>query len=155
MRNVLTYRLHASATDPEDTIWEELDAPPGLKSFGAHDFLWLTPEEGLRGFVDGIPVVRGIQVLRGGSLVRILGGAEEEDQSYLYFGRTHEVETVNPGPDARCTLSGMPLTEMAFRCPACDRLYSPAAVEHLGGQCICEHPLSASSRRELPAEELK
>jgi hypothetical protein len=106
------------------------------------------PKQGrYRGFVNGLDVLGGIQVVERGDLVRIVGPSGVE-VSYV-VGRVSP--SLEPGGGRTCQFTGVPIGGQAIACWSCGALFAEEVSEQLEGCPVCGEPLGEHD--ELPPEE--
>ena len=141
-----TVRCYVSKLPSEDAspVWEAAENPPCV-SIHNHEVVLRLPDLTLRGYVNGYPVIGGIQTLRGGDLVRIW----KQDGTETFFRLAGVTEA---GEGRCCAFTGEPFEGPAVRCGPCGRLLSQEVVEQTG-RCVCGRPLTVHGE-QLPLEEL-
>jgi hypothetical protein len=144
MTTVSCHRVSKSASEESAAAWEPVANPPGVAVRNGEAFLQI-PATAVRGYVNGLPVIGGVQTLKRGDLVRIWN----HDGTEASF-RVSEITEANEG--RCCAFTGEPIRGPAVRCGPCGRLLSQEAVEQTG-RCVCGRPLTASGE-PAPPEEL-
>jgi len=133
----------------EMLVWEQLPDPPYLEECGPHT--WLLPPKNLRAYVNGLPVVRGAQVLRQRDLVCVVpeGG---KSISYQVVARGATLES---GEGRHCSFTGRPIAGPAVRCSFCGSLVAAAVAKEIRSCPACRRPLALDNAPpEMPGEEL-
>jgi hypothetical protein len=138
----------AASADNDQARWNQTAAPPCLRLCGRNLVLELPP--GRRGFVNGLPVIGGIHVVRKGALIRIQG-PEESEMTFVVAGIQVETE---PGKGRQCQFCGLPIRGQALVC-ACGAVYCTCCGDphREEARCtICREPLVVDA--EPPSEAL-
>ena len=130
----------------EDARWRQVSPAPHVLSSGGYDMV--VEEEGLRAFVNGLPVIGGMQVIQPGDLVRITGSGQE--RFFQYAGA--RTDTREEGGGRPCAFTGIPIPGVAVKCGACERVVSEAVATQVGA-CVCGRSLKAGDQT-APGEEL-
>lgn len=134
----------------DELMWETLDSPPFLINRGKHAFL--IPPRRARAYVNGIPVVGGIQAVQSGDLVCVV-----EDGADIAISYRVEVghASAEPGQGRPCAFTGRPITGMAVRCAACDRVVHVDVAREIENCPACgSRFLTDGAHPEGIAEEL-
>jgi hypothetical protein len=132
----------------EDPQWEQVPDPPYVASYGRDDFVWFPDRPGLRGYVNGVRVVGGLQSIEPGDFVRI---HEKGKETFFRFAGRSTAD-LEPGQGRRCAFTRMVIEGQAVRCSVCERVVSERVAQQIG-LCICGAPLGRTLAPELPTEE--
>jgi hypothetical protein len=128
-------------------VWRRITDPEHLTQCEDTLMLRLPEGEGCRGFVNGLEVLGGFQVVEPGDLVRVVE-ADGSERSYVVG---HGLPTVEPGDGRICQFTGKPIRGQAIECPSCGRLFALEVAEQLGQCPLCRAPLSGEE--ETPPEK--
>jgi len=108
--------------EPNQGGWRRVESPPYLRRGHERDLVLELPASGSRhrAFVNGMPAVGGIQVLRTGDLLLLVDGDTGAATSYI-IGQT-ELDT-EAGEGCVCQFTGLAIRGNAVRC-ACGAVFA-------------------------------
>ena len=145
-----TAYLRTAAENDAERQWEHVADPPYVVSLGDDDFLRVPKRPRLRAYVNGLPVVAGLQAIEDGDFVRIVR-KRGPDVAFRFAGRSGA--EAEPARGRRCAFTRKPIEGLAVRCAACGRVVCQKVAEQVGS-CACGAPLRPDARPQTPAEEL-
>lgn len=149
MTSLTAFRAGA-AKEGEDIRWEPAARPTGLVTIAGEAFVvlsWWHRKQ--RAYVNGLEVV-GLQAVRPGDFVRVLG-PDGQEVAYRVGGRAGGEE---PGRGRRCDFTGLPISGQAVRCPGCGRLFKKELTDQEEACPVCKAPFGPAGGADLPGEEL-